>query len=252
MQLGDRQQREKEFWEKEFSPDMYTGKPETTYAAWKAANPLVQTALEWLEPIAGKRILVCGVGGREATTFARAGAEVYGFDISEKMTQAIEAFAERLNLADRIKVQAMPFEVLQYLDSYFDIAYGSAILHHIDLEQGASELRRVLKPGGRASFIEPLGTNPFLTFARRHLPYRGKHRTPDESPLVYKEIELFIKDFARSEYREFTLLAMLHRRVLTSRSFLRRARAWDRVLLKRFPQLGRLCSQVWIGVEKSR
>lgn len=35
-------------------------------------------------------------------------------------------------------------------------------------------LYRVLKTGGRAAFVEPMGMNPILNFARDHMPYRDK------------------------------------------------------------------------------
>lgn len=249
MHLDERQEREKEFWDRHYSVDMYSNWQEKPLEQWRMNLPIRQAALDWLGPVTHKRILLCGVG-TEAVIFARAGADVYGFDISENMTRAVEALARRLNLADRIKVKPMPFEVLEYPDSYFDLVWGQAILHHIHLKQGAAELERVLRPGGRASFIEPLGTNPILGFARRHLPYREKNRTQDESPLTYEEIELFTKDFAHCQYREFNLLSMLHRRVITNSSIIGFLRRCDRVILKRIPSLRRFCSEVWIGVEK--
>lgn len=250
MHLDERQQREKEFWDKQYSTTAYSDWQEKPFEQWKANRPIRQTALDWLGPVAKKRVLLCGVG-TEAVIFAQAGAEVYGFDISETQVEAVRALAGRFGLSDRIQVKAMPFEVMQYPDSHFDMAFGQAILHHVHLEQGAAELQRVLRPGGRASFIEPLGMNPLLTFARRHLPYREKHRTVDESPLTYREIEVLTKDFANSQYVEFSLLGMLQRRVVTNHSVAAFLRSCDRVILKQVPLLRRLCSTVWIGLEKS-
>jgi SAM-dependent methyltransferase len=248
MTLNDRQQREKEFWDKRAAVDMHADWQEKPFETWKSARPIRHTALDWLGQIAGKKILMCGVGS-EAAIFARAGAQVYGFDISETQILATQALARRLNLEDRIEARAMPFEDLQYPDSYFDVVFGQAILHHIDLVRGAKELNRVMKPGARATFIEPLGMNPLLEFARRHLPYRGKGRTQDESPLTYPEIELFIKYFAAARYQEFGFLSMVQRRVTKSRTVVGFLQRCDVVLLERFPGLRRLCREVWIGVE---
>lgn len=250
MHLDERQQREKEFWDRHYSVDLYSTWQEKPFEQWRTNRPIRQTALDWLGTVRNKRILLCGVG-TEAVIFARAGANVYGFDISETQTQAVEALARRVHLADRITVKPMPFEVLEYPDSYFDLAFGQAILHHIHLDQGAAELHRVLRPGGRASFIEPLGTNPLLMFARRYLPYREKHRTQDESPLTYQEIEFFLRGFAQAKYREFNLLSMLHRRVVTNRSIIAFLQNCDKVLLDRIPLLRRFCSEVWLGLAKS-
>lgn len=247
MDLNDRQRREKEFWDKHAAVDMHADWKEKPYESWRSVRPIRQTAMDWLGPIEGKKILMCGVGS-EAAVFARAGAAVYGFDISETQILAVEALAKRLNLQDRIKVKAMPFEKLEYPEAYFDGVFGHAILHHIDLAKGAAELNRVLKPGGRATFIEPLGMNPLLQFARRHLPYRGKGRTEDEQPLTYRDIESFIRHFADARYQEFSLLSMVRRRVTKSRMIVGFLQRCDQVLLKRFPALRPLCREVWVGV----
>ena len=143
----------------------------------------------------------------------------------------------------------MPFEALEYPDSSFDLAVGDAILHHIDLPRGAAELARVLRTGGRASFIEPLGSNPLLQLARRHLPYRGKGRTEDERPLQYRDIRTFIKEFPKSQYREFALVSMLGERVVTDRSTIRRLQHLDEIILRHAAWMRPLCQTVWIGIE---
>ena len=41
-------------------------------------------------------------------------------------------------------------------DASVDVVFGIAILHHLDLPQAAREVWRILKPGGRAIFQEPV------------------------------------------------------------------------------------------------
>ena len=62
----------------------------------------------------------------------------------------------------------------------FDIIFGNAILHHLDLKTSILEIKRLLKINGRAIFIEPLGHNPLINIIRRLTP---KARTKDERPL---------------------------------------------------------------------
>lgn len=245
-----RQAREREFWNQHYATDMYRTWTEKSFDQWCVSLSTRTAPMRFLGEIQGKRILLCGVGP-EAVVFARAGAEVYGFDISEIQTEAVRNLARRLGLRDQIHVQAMPFEQLRYPDEFFDLAYGAAILHHIDLGAGARELRRVLKPGGRAAFVEPLGTNPVLEFARHHLPYREKHRTVDERPLNYRDIQCFTRHFASFRYNELSLLAMLRRRVVTGQRLIGILEETDKVVLGYLPWLGRFCSQIWIGVEKA-
>ena len=247
--LTPRQQREREFWNKASSVQVYENWREQSYESWKSYRPLQTAALDFLGPVEGKRLLLCGIGS-EAAIFARAGAQVYGFDISETTIAAVEDLAKRLDLTDSIMVSAQPFEALSYPDSFFDLAFGDAILHHVELDQAGAELRRVLRSGGRASFIEPLGMNPFLEFARRYLPYRDKGRTEDEIPLRYSDIRKLTDHFEIAMWREFSLFAMLRRRIITNRRIIGWLERLDQKVLKIAPYLRCLCAAIWIGVEK--
>src|SRR5207244_955394 len=117
---------------------------------------------------------------------------------------------------------------------------GNAILHHLDLERALGEVRRVLRPGGIAVFAEPWGDNAVLDWARRRLPYPGKHRTRDERPLRGEQLAVVRSVFPRMEVEGYQLLGMA-RRVLGQGS-ISRALAWcDDRLLRRVPALGRWC-----------
>jgi SAM-dependent methyltransferase len=243
-----RQSREKAFWDQHYHADMYAGWTEKPYEEWRQALITRRGPAAWLGPIQGKRILLCGVGP-EAVVFARGGADVYGFDISTSQIQAVDKLARRVGVRDRMQLDVMPFEHLTYADHFFDLAFGIAILHHVDLEVGSRELARVLKPKGRAAFIEPLAMNPMLQFARKHLPYPGKNRTADEEPLRFRDIDVFGRAFAVAYHTEVSLLGMLRRRVVKSERVINWLDRADARLLQAAPVLGRLCSQTWIALE---
>lgn len=240
--------REKRFWNEHYRPEMYAAWERKSFQEWISSGPWGE-AVKWLGDVRGRRVLCCGVGS-SAVLFAQAGAEVWGFDISERQVEAVQWLAAREGQV--IDLRVMPFEALDYPDGFFDLAYGSAILHHVDLLLASSELARVLKPGGRAAFVEPLAENPLLNFARRHLPYRGKHRTEDESPLTFADIEVFGRAFRTCAHHESRLLAMLRHRVTRSRRIVGWLEAVDRLLLPAFPPLRRLCASTWIGVTTAR
>jgi len=87
------------------------------------------------------------------------GARAYGVDISAPtVTRATDAFAEgalRCAVAD---VRHLPFT-----DSSFDLIYSMGTVEHFDETQAAiEEIRRVLKPGGRAIIGVPNRHDPFL------------------------------------------------------------------------------------------
>jgi len=170
-----------------------------------------------------------------AVVLARRGAIVTGIDLSPGYI----AEASRRATANEVVVDFQPADAehLPFADGSFEAVWGCAILHHLDLRRAGAELRRVLKPEGVAVFCEPWGGNPLFEFARRYLPYPGKHRTPDEQPLHPADLNPLREFFPRVEVRGFQLLGSL-RRVLWRES---RAGGWldgcDRRLLQRWPRL---------------
>jgi SAM-dependent methyltransferase len=90
---------------------------------------------------------------------------------------------------------------LRFPDESFDLVFGKAILHHLDLARALSEIRRVLKPQGRFVFTEPLGVNPVAKLVRLLTP---QARTLDERPLGRKELaEIQARFDAALYYQQF-------------------------------------------------
>ena len=81
---------------------------------------------------------------------------------------------------------------LEFEDDTFDAVYGAGILHHLDLETAVSEIRRVLKPDGIATFFEPLDINPVGKLVRYFTPGA---RTEDEKPFTFHELDLIENHF---------------------------------------------------------
>jgi SAM-dependent methyltransferase len=91
-----------------------------------------------------RRVLEVGCGwGELAEWVAReTGADVVPTDLSPRMVELTRERGLDARLAD---VQQLPFE-----DCSFDAAVAAWMLYHVpDLDQGLSELARVLRPGGR-------------------------------------------------------------------------------------------------------
>jgi ubiquinone/menaquinone biosynthesis C-methylase UbiE len=123
---------------------------------WKGIGvKQIQEALKipGLPDLTGKRVLVCSCGsGIEPVMAARAGAEVYAVDISSVGVANAQSMA-RFNQV-RVEAEVMDLHQLRYTDDFFDVIYGSAILHHLDCSIFGAEMMRCLKPGGIGYFFD--------------------------------------------------------------------------------------------------
>ncbi len=158
----------------------------------------------------GKTVCDYGCGwGVLSSFFAQCGARVYSFDVSDAHVHLARRAAHLNGVASRVFPQVMAAEWLAYPSDFFDFVIGNAVLHHVDIARAAPELYRVLKPGGRAAFAEPLGENRLLEWARRCPLRSGAHRhTPDEHSLRYGEIRELERVFDHVAVRETRLLRM--------------------------------------------
>jgi ubiquinone/menaquinone biosynthesis C-methylase UbiE len=141
--------------------------------------------------------------GDKSLRWAREGARIKGIDISGK---AVDIANERAR-AEKLPAQfyAMNAEQLELPDASFDVVFGEGILHHLDLTKACREIARVLRPQGRAIFVEPLGHNPVFNLYRKLTP---KMRTDDEHPLVRSDLELMRRYFAHVEVKYFHLATL--------------------------------------------
>lgn len=95
---------------------------------------------------------------------------------------------------------------IDYPDDSFDIVYAANLLHHIPNPMIAiQEMHRVLKPGGKLCFWDPLRHNPVINVYRR---MATDVRTDDETPLhinIVKEIKPL---FSETRYNTFWLATL--------------------------------------------
>lgn len=86
---------------------------------------------------------------------------------------------------------------LTFKDESFDIVFGGAILHHLDIEKSVGHIHRVLKPNGLIVFLEPLNMNPIYKIYRKLNP---QERTPDEHALVGSDFKILKEKFTFEHY----------------------------------------------------
>lgn len=119
----------------------------------------------------------CGKGSY-AFFLAKYGVRVVGIDISEVGIRLAQERADCEGLKN-VKFLVMDAEEMEFENNSFDLVCGTGILHHLDLNKALKELVRVLKPEGKAIFVEPLGHNPIINLYRKLTP---SLRTKDEHP----------------------------------------------------------------------
>ncbi|MBC8262803.1 MAG: hypothetical protein H8E47_01580 [Anaerolineales bacterium] len=124
----------------------------------------------------------------------------------------------------------------------------------MELDAAIPEIVRVLRPGGKAVFLEPLIHNPLLEGYRRLTPHL---RSPTERALSMHDLQRIGTHFGWWTHKEFCLLAVFPALVeaLTSKSpALTRWRLWlqkvDRKLVGAVPFVGRYCWETVITLER--
>ncbi|NIO28606.1 MAG: methyltransferase domain-containing protein [Candidatus Latescibacteria bacterium] len=234
--------REQEFWDGAFEEP-------TRSSAW-GFYATAKTSAEYhrnlvLEDCEGKSALEFGCSaGSFAFELAGRGANVTGIDLSQNAIEAARKQAKAKDLAENTVFEVMDAEDLTFAAGTFDLVYGRSILHHLDIAKALGAIVRVLKPGGRAVFCEPLGHNPFINLYRRLTP---RMRCEDEHPLTKRDLDTMRDFFATVDIRYFHLVSLVAApfRKLPGFAVLRRClETVDRGLFK-MPFMRR---QAWIAV----
>lgn len=203
--------------------------------------------------IAGKQLLDFGCGmGEESIYLARLGAKVTSIDISEVGISSLR----RRAAYNRLDVRAyeMRADPTSFADNSFDIVHGLGILHHVGIEQGLAEVRRVLRPGGIGVFLEPMGNSPAIesvkTFLMKNARFLGKFDpvTDHEHNLTWKEVHSAIRQFTESTVYPYHLLYRLKR--FFPEALLPTVRRIDASALMLAPSLRHFAGGVAIRVRK--
>lgn len=150
-----------------------------------------------LGDVRDKCVLDLGCGeGLDVVALAKRGARVIGCDISPDL---IEVARQRVIVncsaeeASRIDFRLGSAYALPMDNDAVEIVLGVAILHHLDLTLAAGEVQRVLRPGGRAIFLEPLRNSAVVRWIRRAIPYTTPDVSPGERPLTDAELDSFTR-----------------------------------------------------------
>lgn len=116
--------------------------------------------LSWLDLDHDSRLLevACGSGGALLRTAKLTGCEAQGIDIHEDAIRAARAMADNEGLADRVTFDVTDAgNQLPYPDNSFSaIICIDAINHLPDRAERLRDWARILRPGGRIVFTDPI------------------------------------------------------------------------------------------------
>ncbi|AMM54897.1 methyltransferase domain-containing protein [Pyrococcus kukulkanii] len=112
-------------------------------------NPLRKKAVS----LAQGRTLEVGVGTGKTLRYYPRDVELYAIDGSEEMIKIAKRRAKKLGLS--VKFFVGDVEKLPFPDNFFDTVISSFVFCTVpNPRRGMEEIKRVLKPGGRAVFLE--------------------------------------------------------------------------------------------------
>lgn len=198
----------KELKEKEFHNDSFaTNKRKSVdkyYLTARKSQKKYESILNGFAP--DSKVLEYGCGtGSYSFLLAKKNCQVIGIDISDVGVQMANEKAIEQSLQINLSFMVMNAEKLEFPNNSFDFICGTGIIHHLDTKKAYAEIYRVLKPGGRAIFSEPLGHNPLINLYRKLTP---TIRTEDEHPLTMRELDETKKTFAQTNFHHFHLTTL--------------------------------------------
>jgi ubiquinone/menaquinone biosynthesis C-methylase UbiE len=161
--------------------------------------------LKHLGDVRGKLLLDLGCGaGENSVYFSKLGANCIASDYSPGMVETALKLAEVNGVA--VEGRVINAMEIDYPDNTFDIVYAANLLHHIpDPLVTIREIHRVLKPGGKMCFWDPLRHNPVINVYRR---IATEVRTEDEMPLHINVVDEVKRLFGRTRFDTFWIATL--------------------------------------------
>ncbi|RKU26181.1 hypothetical protein C6497_14090 [Candidatus Poribacteria bacterium] len=130
--------------------------------------PVFEYIIPKMGNLEGKNVLELGTGtGGTATLLAKQGASVIGIDLLPFRLDEAKVRATQHNVDASIEFALMDAMQLAFKDNTFDFIISKSVLVFTDHARTAKECYRVLKPGGKAIFIENMRYHPFVWLYRR-------------------------------------------------------------------------------------
>jgi 2-polyprenyl-3-methyl-5-hydroxy-6-metoxy-1,4-benzoquinol methylase len=200
-------------------------------------------ALSRLGDVRGRRLLEVGIGsGALSVHLALRGAQVTGIDVAEENVVVARRRARVNDVAERTDFRVVPVEQLADPDATYDGVIGNQVLHHFELPIAMANIQRMLRPGGRALFCEPVLLVPqsirrFRDSAPVKRVFPKKVDTPTERSISPDDVAIIRRVFPEARLRPFQIFARIQNFVELDDAWFGRIEGLDRRILRTFPAL---------------
>jgi 2-polyprenyl-3-methyl-5-hydroxy-6-metoxy-1,4-benzoquinol methylase len=157
-----------------------------------------------LGDVRGKRVLDFGCGAGENTALlSLRGANTVAIDLSPELIALAEKRCGLHGVKADLRVASCHESGLP--DHSFDVVFGIAILHHLDLALSLKEAARLLKPDGFCIFEEPIRDSRLAKLVRRTFPPNAQDISPFERPFETRELFSVPARMKMTDVRKFRL-----------------------------------------------
>jgi len=194
------------------------------------------------QPLNGRDVLEVGCGtGTDSVLLAANGARVFAYDVSREAVRIATERARAHGLARRVQFRVACSPAEAYPGQRFDVIFGNAVLHHLNLDEFMKSLRCCMHPQTVCVFREPVVLSTWLRWLRRCIPWYPNGRSPDERPLGLDELSQLARQFHDVQVYPFEVCSRLWH-LCRSRFVIRGLHQWDAAALEKHPWLRSVAS----------
>jgi SAM-dependent methyltransferase len=185
-------------------------------ARWRTYYP--ECVVHFLTKHQPEHICDFGCGsGEMACRLGRLGYRVTGLDVSPDLIEVARERARLEGVEDRVQFIVADGASAPLTEGAFDAVLAMSVVHHMPIDEALNALERLLRPGGRIAFLEPVAYSRTLQWLRNRTPVE-KDVSPDERQLSLEEVAHIGERFEIEAIRHFHMLTRL-RRLISGEGF---------------------------------
>lgn len=165
------------------------------FGNWVFSNYRIDKGAKVLE-------LGCGTGDmwKNRASIISACSKMILSDFSEGMVTTTK---ENIGSYDNIEYRVIDIQEIPYEDAAFDIVIANMMLYHVpDIDQGLTEVRRVLKRGGRF-YCATYGEHGIIEYLSKTLSTYGVEDNMNKNFTLQNGYEILSKAFSKVEKMEY-------------------------------------------------